>query len=212
MAIDDPKTRVRPAEPKDEPVTAEPNMAALLTQMAAMQAETARLLLEMKQSGGTQNAAVIETLLAQQEQLLVKTRPENTEHPGISAYSYPEGERARPKPDLKCQFIWCGQEESKDQLTPEEIELRNQLEPGNYFVTKANGQRIKFLVTAKHTDGGTLEQLEVWFPCKNEHKTDHMHNTAYLRQVLGEPVASIEDMLAENARMRKQLADLQVTT
>lgn len=209
MAIDDPKTRVKAVEPKEDPAP-ETNMAALMAQMAAMQQETARLLLEMKQSGGTQNAAVIETLLAQQEQLLVKTRPENTEHPGISVYSYPEGELRRPKPDLKCQFIWCGQEESKDQLTPEEIELRNQLEPGNYFVTKANGSRIKFTVTAKYTDGGKLEQLEVWYPCRGEHKSDHMHNTAYLRQVLGEKIASIEDMMAENARMRAELAKLQV--
>lgn len=207
MAIDDPKTRQR----REEPEAPTADMAGLLTQMAQMQQETARLLLEMKQSGSSANAGVIETLLAQQEQLLVKTRPENAEHPGISVYSYPEGEKARPKADLKCKFIWCGQEESKEQLTPEEIDLRNQLEPGEYKVTKANGNQITFRVTGKKTDAGKLEQLDVWYPCRNEHKTDHMSNVAYLRQVLGAHIPSLEDLLAENARLRAAASALQVT-
>jgi hypothetical protein len=196
-------------KPKDEPEpVADTGMAGLLAQMAAMQQETARLLLEMRQSGTSGNAGAIEKLLEQQERLLVKTRPENAEHPGISVYSYPEGELTRPKPELKCKFIWCGQEESRDQLTPEEIDLRNKLEPGTYKVTKANGQRISFNVAAKRTDSGKLEQLTVWFPCKNEHKTDHMSNVAYLRQVLGESIPSLEELMRENARLRSEAESL----
>jgi hypothetical protein len=205
--MDDPKKRYQPTPRETEPEP--PETASLLMQMAAMQQETAKLLAEMRQSGNGANAGVVEQLLQQQQQLLVKTRPENAEHPGISAYSYPEGELARPKPDLKCRFIWCGQEESKDQLTPEEIELRNQLVPGNYHVTKANGVRIKFTVSAKHTDGGVLEELNVWFPCKGDQRNDHMSNIAYLKQVLGEEVLSVEALMAENARLREQAAALQ---
>lgn len=194
-------------QPKsDDPAAA--TMTDLLLQMQQMQQETARLLLEMRQSGSSANAGIIEKLLQTQEQLLVKTQPSNTDHPGISVYSYPEGERVRPKPELKCRFIWCGQEESRDQLTPEEIELRNQLEPGLYHVTKANGQRIKFEVTAKRTDHGKLESLEIFFPCKNEHRNDHMSNVAYLRQVLGEAVPSLEDLIRENARLRAEAESL----
>lgn len=207
MAIDDPKTRYKP-EPKEDA----PDMTSLLVQMAQMQQETARLIAEMKQSGSSANAGVVETLLEQQAQLLVKTRPENAEHPGISVYSYPEGDlaatRAGKVKQLKCKFIWCGQEESVDQLTPEEVALRNRLEPGNYMVTKANGNQIKFNVTPKYTDGGKLEELNVWFPCKGDQRHDHMSNVAYLRQVLGESVMSIEQLMAENAKLRAQAAEL----
>jgi hypothetical protein len=209
--MDDPKKRFPDAPINKRDVLEEPSqpdMTSLLVQMAQMQQETARLIAEMKSSGSSANAGVVETLLEQQAQLLVKTRPENTDHPGVSVYSYPEGDLKRPKPDLKCQFIWCGQEESKDQLTPEEIELRNRLEPGNYFVTKANGTRIKFNVTPKYTDGGKLEQLTVWYPCKGDQKGDHMSNVAYLRQVLGEEVLSIEQLMAENAKLRAAAAEL----
>lgn len=203
--MDDPKKRY-PDAPINQPKE-DVNMAAVLAQMAAMQQETARLLLEMKQGGGG-DAGVIEKLLEQQQQLLVKTKPENTDHPGISAFSYPEGDLARPKPPLKCKFIWCGQEESVEQLTPEEVELRNRLEPGNYKVTKANGVRIAFNVAAKYTDAGALEELNVWFPCKGDHKSDHMSSVAYLRQVLGEQVLSLEELMAENARLRAMAAEL----
>jgi hypothetical protein len=206
MAIDDPKTRMRPQEPKDDPA---PDMTNVLAQMAAMQAETARLLLEMKQGSGGGNADVIAKLLEQQSQLLVKTKPENTDHPGISVFSYPEGDLKRPKPVLKCKFFWCGHEESADQLTPEEIDLRNQLEPGEYKVTKANGVEIKFTVTPKYTDAGRLEEMAVSYPCKKgEQRTDHMSNVAYLRQVLGERVPSLEELMAENARLRAVAAGL----
>jgi hypothetical protein len=203
--MDDPKKRY-PDAPINQKRDDEPtSMAAVLAQMAQMQHETARLLLEMKQSG-TGDANVIEQLLEQQQQLLVKTKPENTDHPGISAFSYPEGDLKKPKPDLKCEFIWCGQEESKEQLTPEEIELRNRLEPGNYFVTKANGQKIKFNVAAKYTDGGKLESLNVWFPCKGDQRNDHMSSVAYLRQVLGEQVLSLEELMAQVNKLQGELA------
>jgi len=209
--MDDPKKRF-PDAPINQPKADEPvNMATVLSQMAQMQQETAKLLLEMKQTGSG-DASVIDRLLEQQQQLLVKTKPENTDHPGISVFSYPEGDLAAAAAGkvkaLKCKFIWCGQEESAEQLTPEEVDLRNRLEPGTYQVTKANGVRIKFVVTGKYTDGGTLEVLDVWFPCKGDHKGDHMSSVAYIRQVLGEQVLSLEELMAENARLRASAAQL----
>lgn len=195
---------------KDEPEQAD--MASLLTQMAQMQQETARLLLEMRQSGATANAGAIERLLDQQEKLLVKTRPENTEHPGISVFSHPEGELARPKAQLKCPFTWCGADETWETLTPDEVEWRNRLvevveQKGALegFVTKANGDRIKFTATPKRTDAGTVEHMTVHYKCKDEHKADHMHNVAYLRQVLGEAIPSTGDLMAELTRLRAEL-------
>lgn len=206
--MDDPKKRFPDApinrrDDEPEPVS----MAAVFAQMASMQQEFARALLEIKQ-GGAGDSGVIDKLLEQQQQLLVKTKPENTDHPGISAFSNPKGDLADPKPPLKCRFIWCGQEESVEQLTPQEVELRNKLQPGNYKVTKANGVRIAFNVAAKYTDAGALEELNVWFPCKGDHKGDHMSSVAYLRQVLGEQVLSLEELMAENARLRAMAAEL----
>lgn len=48
-------------------------------------------------------------------------KPENAEHPHISAFSYPEGDIARPKPKLERETFFCGIREDEDRLTPGEI-------------------------------------------------------------------------------------------
>ena len=143
--------------------------------------------------------------LALEQERVKREMPENKQSPGISVFSYPEGEMRRPKPQLKCKFTWCGADETWETLTPEEIELRNKLEPGDYQVTKANGQRIPFKVSGKRSENGAIEQLTVWYPCKDEHKADHMPNTAYLRQVLGEAIPSTADLMNELAKLRAEL-------
>jgi hypothetical protein len=183
-------------------------MASVLAQMAQMQQETARLLLEMKQSGSGGNADVIEQLLQQQQQLLVKTRPENAEHPGISVYSYPEGDLARPKPALKCKVFWCGIDERHEVLTPLEIEWLNKLEPGNYHVTKTDGTRIKFDVAAKYNDRLELEQIAVTFPCRGENRHNHGSKVNYCMQAMGAAIPSQAELLAENQRLLEQVAAL----
>ena len=52
-------------------------------------------------------------------------RPENDRHPGISAFSYPEGDKARPKPALRRNTYFNGIQEREDALTPAEVELYN---------------------------------------------------------------------------------------
>lgn len=47
--------------------------------------------------------------------------PENPQHPGISAYSYPEGDLAHEKPKLSRETYFCGAREDEEHLTPGEI-------------------------------------------------------------------------------------------
>lgn len=153
-----------------------------------------------KQAAGGETAealaSVVKTMQAMQEKaaqaqqdLLVRTMPENTQAPGISAYSHPEGDLKRPKTPLKCEMFWVGFPLTADNLTPTEIAAVNDLRPGDYFVTKGNGDRIPFQVTAKTKINGALESLSVWFPCKGDQLHDHRSMTAYCREAMGAPVA-----------------------
>jgi len=201
------------AQPKEEPMadqTDAATMASVLAQLAAVQQETMRLLAEMRQSGG--NTAVIEKMLEQQEQLLVKTRPENAEAPGISEYR-PKGTAAYPDLALKCKMTWCGYELSADTLRVDEIAWLNKLEPGDYRVTKADGTKIPFKVAAKHsqtfdeqTQRFALEQLDIWFPCKGEHRQNHLSLVAYCQQAVEGSIPSTDELLREVARLKAEIA------
>jgi hypothetical protein len=165
-------------------------------------------LLVMKESGNGGNGDVIEQLLQQQQQLLVKTRPENTEHPGISEYSYPEGDLVRPKPPLKCKILWCGFPETVETLRPDEIEWLNRLQPGVYEVTRTDGRRIEFKVEAKYDSKRELEELAVSFPCRGENRHNHGSKVNYCMQAMGAAIPSQAELLAENQRLLEQVAAL----
>lgn len=55
-------------------------------------------------------------------------KPENDQHPGISAFSYPEGEQARPKGQLRRITRFIGMRQREDSLTPVEIDLFNRFD------------------------------------------------------------------------------------
>ncbi len=150
------------------------------------------------------------------ERLITKTHPESIDHPGIGVYSYPEGDQAHPKPPLQCRMLWVGYELRTDTLTPGEVELLNRLKPGEYRVTKADGMGIPFRVSAKHSDKldaqgkPTLEELSVWFPCKGDARQNHLSMTSYLQQALGDKLPTIEEALAELAKLKAELASAQM--
>lgn len=203
--MQDPKNYMPKSDDQD-------TMASLLVQIAQMQQETARLISEMKASPSRPDTGVVEQLLKQQERLLVKTRPENLDPPQISVYSHPEGERDRPKDPLKCKMRWVGYELTTDTLKPLEIELLNQLQPGEFRVTKADGTPIKFTVKAKYsdvydkqTDRPRVEGMDIHFPCTGEHRQNHMSMVAYLQQALHGAIPSTDEMLQEVARLRTEL-------
>lgn len=149
------------------------------------------------------------------EKLIYKTHKENTEHPGISVYSYPEGEQARPKPPLKCKMYWVGYEFNTATLKPSEVDLLNRLQPGEFRVTKADGTGIPFRVEAKRSDAldaqgrPALEALSITFPCKGDARQNHLSMTSYLQQVLGDKLPTLEEAMAELTRLKAELASAQ---
>src|SRR5690349_17835207 len=52
-------------------------------------------------------------------------------YPAISAFN-PKGEKDAPRPDILGEVFWLGFLLQKEELTPAEIALVNQLEPGHY--------------------------------------------------------------------------------
>lgn len=198
-------------EMASEPQT-DSSMAAVLAQLAAVQQETMRLIAEMRTSGNTSQSAVLEKMLEQQQTLLVKTKPENTSAPLKSEYR-PKGVAAYPDLAFKCnKMTWCGYELTTDTLRVDEIEWLNKLEPGEFRVTKADGTKIPFKVTAKHSqtfDEATgkfaLEQLDIWFPCKGEHRQNHMSMLSYCQQAVNGSIPGVDELLREVGRLKAEV-------
>lgn len=59
--------------------------------------------------------------------------PENKVHPGISVFSYPEGDVAHPKGKLALETVFCGYRQREDNLTPEELDAVNALADGQTY-------------------------------------------------------------------------------
>ena len=103
---------------------------------------------QAKSQGAGLSAADLKQILSDQRKAL---KPENAMHPGISAFSYPEGDKARPKPPLRRETFFNGVREEEDSLTPTEIELYNRFEGTR---TARNG-----MWTAEVKRNGSSEQL-----------------------------------------------------
>jgi hypothetical protein len=157
--------------------------------------------------GGMDVASALDKMTQTLAELANRTRPENPEHNGISAFSHPEGDFKHPKDPFKCEMFWCGYPLTLETHTPAEIAALNTLEPGDYFVTKGNGNRVPFTVTGRKRQNGTLESLWIAFPCKGDQSTDHRSLIDYCREAMGEKVRSISDMQSEIAALREQLAE-----
>jgi hypothetical protein len=204
MAIADPK-HYTTEKPKDAPV-AEPTLAAVMLQMTS-------LLQEMRNAQSDEQRAAAIKQAEMIEQVLVKTKPENTEHPGISVYSYPEGDKAHPKPPLRCTTTICGHQFKKDAvetLTPTEVELLNRLDAGTYHVTKADGSRMKLAVEFVRNSEGGLQEMRINWPCKNEHRHNHLSMASYLQQAIDGAIPSHDEMLSEIHRLKMELASRSV--
>lgn len=98
------------------------------------------------------------------ESLRAVLHPQNAQHPGRSAFSYPEGDVKRPKAVLRPKadglpgvVFFCGAREDADQLTPQTIDLYNRF---TRTVTSRDG-RWKAEVASNGVD------LSVWVPCKS---------------------------------------------
>jgi hypothetical protein len=85
-------------------------------------------------TGGLTNDALVQLIEGQRK----AANPSNNYHAGISAFSYPEGDRARPKPALDRETYFCGAKQQEEQLMPSEIDAFNALQESR-LIEKPNG-------------------------------------------------------------------------
>lgn len=197
MSAPDP---TRPAPPIQAP-----SQTDVMLQIAQLLAET-----RDKASQGADVSTALEQMTKTLAELTTRTMPENRRANGISAYSHPEGDYEHPKTPLKCAMYWVGYPLTIETLTPPEIESLNALVPGDYRVTKGNGNQIPFTVEGKRTQSGALESLWVRFPCAGDQSTDHRSMSDYCLEAMGHKVPTLTELLAELATVKAALAKTKV--
>ena len=69
-------------------------------------------------------------------------------YPNISAFN-PAGEKAHPRPELKGDVYWAGYLLRGDELTREEIDLLNQVQPGSYRMRDRVGRLCRWSVSVQ---------------------------------------------------------------
>lgn len=161
MAIADPKTYAKKRDDDDE-TTGED----LATQVAALQ-EQVQALLKLQVSGGGITDARLEQILnkvaaTQAAAMEHAANPSNKTHPAISVFSYPEGDRARPRA-FKCPMTWVGHPLDLDTTTAEEIELFNLAEPGLFTFLRTDKSTDTLTVEGERDPGGQLTKLHFRF-------------------------------------------------
>ena len=99
-------------------------------------------------------------------------KPENQVHPGISALSYPEGDRDRPRPVLPHEFYWNGYPVHKFPETQHwrELELMAQVTPGEFTVMRKDFTPMAVKVTDEKDANGKTTKLRVDFPISREER------------------------------------------
>lgn len=100
-------------------------------------------------------------------------RPENETHPGVSVFSYPEGDVARPKKIPPFAFFYNGYPCSKFMETEHwrEVELMNDVQPGEFTVIRMDGSKMTVSVTAERDADGQITKMHVLFPVSREEKS-----------------------------------------
>lgn len=187
--------------PERETVTSQTDILLQIAQtLATVQGQAAQ---------GADVGRALEAMTKTLAELATRTRPENPEANGISAYSYPEGDHRHPKEPLKCAMFWVGYPLTIETLTPAEVEVLNRLRPGASRVTKGNGEQIPFTVEGKYKQDGSLSELWVQFPCKGDQSTDHRSLIDYCREASGEAMPTVAGLQVELARLQATLAAAQ---
>jgi hypothetical protein len=99
-------------------------------------------------------------------------KPENETHPGKSVFSYPEGDVARPRPELPHEFLYNNYPMHKFPETEHwrELELACQVVPGTYTVIRRDGSRMTVEVKGERNADGKLTKVSVEFPVSREDK------------------------------------------
>lgn len=130
---------------------------------------------------------------------------ENEVHPHISVYSYPEGDIAAAAAGkikkLECETLWVGYPLEVEQLTPQEVDLLNELQPGDYMFERADGTRTAMAVEGRLDNAGRLSRKSVTFACRGDESKNLPSMVAHLRSALGKKSREAE-LEAEVAALR----------
>lgn len=112
----------------------------------------------------TQNA----TAKAMQKAL----KPENADHPAISAFSKPKGDVADPKAVLPFEFFYNGYPSHMFLETEHwrEVELMAQVVPGEYSVLRKDGSKMAVTVKGERDADNKVTKILVEFPVSREDK------------------------------------------
>lgn len=176
--------------------TKAPNkIQALEQQLAEM-----RALLAQMQAGQAGNEAV--RLLAERSAPV-----NNPNYNETSVFTYPEGERVRPKPTLRRDTFFCGMRQRNEELTPQEIDLFNAVDSTRRITGKNYGDW-----TAEVRRNGTSEELHVNVPAGSvDARMELPSLSAILSELLtGEVQKSAAEvqaeLLAKVAELERRLA------
>jgi len=130
---------------------------------------------------------MLEKILASQATAVQKAmKPENETHPGISAFSYPEGDRARPRPVIPHEFFYNNYPVHKFPETEHwrELELACEVVPGSYTVIRRDGSRMTVEVKGERNADGKLTRVSVEFPVTRDEKALVPPKQVVLYQIL----------------------------
>jgi hypothetical protein len=137
------------------------------------------------------DAAIVEQIEKITE-AVQKQRPENVEHPDVSARN-PLGQRDHPNPLLPCKDVWFGGFPlHHEQLDRQELELLHQLVPGEYMVTRVDDKQETVRVGFVKDDTGQLSRISIGIKTGDEHK----NAWPGLKRVLREIVSQIQAPVA----------------
>jgi len=127
-------------------------------------------------------------------------KPENPDHPNISAFTHPEGEVKRPKPKLRVKTLFCGVEEHAERLTPAEIEAYNAITEKQ----KARGGTWTATIINKGEDN---EELHVNVPCETVDQRMDIPSLELLLSELngGTSVADLHSLVRKVQQLEQEL-------
>lgn len=166
----------------DKSAVAVDETAELRAQLAEMRAQIASLATAKAQGGGITADQLKEVMsgliqmqadanLAAQREMAERDMRDDLNYPKVSAFSYPEGDRARPRPPFKCRMFWNGYDLDWDTTTARELELLNVVEPGIFTFRRIGGAPETLTVTGERNARGEFSKLDFAFPAKEQRDT-----------------------------------------
>lgn len=142
--------------------------------------DLAALVASMNQMG-TLNADAIAEIAAKASATAAGVIKDPPYH-GKSPFN-PEGDLASPRPELWGDIYWAGYLLRGDELTRQEIELLNHLQPGDYEIRSRSATDLPFKVRDLDPGSKDSRRLLVLFPCTT---ADQRHDLPTMVEMLSQ--------------------------